>query len=70
MKYTLSKSIENSENHPLIFEKFSEETDFAGKMEQIKSYFENQNEVSHDNYNVAKKRLKGLLNRNENNTEP
>ena len=53
----------------LIFEKHSEEIDLAGMVEQAKVYFENHNEVPHDNYNAVKKRLNVLLNRNINNTE-
>ena len=60
-------------NPPLeksIFEKFSEETDFTGEVAQAKLYFGNHNEVPHDNCNVAKIRLKGLLNRNKNDAGP
>ena len=67
--WNLLRILGNPSLEKLIFEKHSEEIDLAGKVEQAKVYFENHNEVPHDNYNAVKKRLNVLLNRNINNTE-
>ena len=64
------KSINNSWKRPIKkkkkFKKLSEVPTLQVRWSRSKS--SNHNEVSHDDYNVVEKILKGLLNRNKNNT--